>query len=353
MLVGFKIRAQVLPRCCTWLVPTHYFNEHFDFCHSFISEFNRMWHYFFKTACLFLITAVAANRFVVSASATIIATATKDTNSVVAADATLQRISNQFDFTEGPAVDRNGNVFFTDQNRNNIWKWGTDGTLALYMHGTDRANGLYFDKKGNIIACADEKNRLLAITPHKKKEVLYKAPKRRRLNGPNDLWIDARGGIYITDPYYQRPYWKRKTPAIKGQYVYYLPPGSRQLITIDTSLKQPNGIVGTPDGTHLYIADIGDWKTYRYDIAPDGMLQNKTLFVAQGSDGLTLDEQGNVYLTGDGVTVFNKAGDKIAHIAVPAKWTSNLCFGGKEKNVLFITASEAVYTIQMNVKGVE
>jgi gluconolactonase len=306
-------------------------------------------HYFFKTPCILFVTLV----FVHAAAQAQADTTMNDTSQLIAPGATLQRLSNQFQFTEGPAADKQGNIYFTDQNSDNIWKWNTDGTLAVFMHGAGRPNGLYLDQDGNIIACADEKNRLLQISPKKKIQVLYKAPKRKRLNGPNDLWIDATGGIYITDPYYQRTYWKRKKPVLKGQYVYYLPHGKKKLITIDTSLKQPNGIVGTPDGKHLYIADIGDWKTYRYDIAPDGSLQNRQLFAAQGSDGLTLDDQGNVYLTGDGVTVYNSAGIKVEHIAVPAKWTANVCFGGREKNKLFITASEAVYLLQMNVKGVE
>jgi len=276
-----------------------------------------------------------------------------DTSGLIANGATLQQISRQFNFTEGPAVDKEGNVFFTDQPNNDIWKWATDGTLSLFKHGTGRSNGLYIDKNGTIIACADEKNRILAITQQKKMFTLYKAPKSRRLNGPNDLWIDAHGGIYITDPYYQRPYWKRKKPALKGQNVYYLPSGKKTLITVETTLKQPNGIVGTPDGKQLFIADIGDGKTYKFDIAADGSLQNKQLFVAQGSDGMTLDERGDLYITGDGVTIYNAAGQKIEHIEVPAKWTSNLCFGGRNKDQLFITASEGVYVIQMKVKGVE
>jgi gluconolactonase len=277
----------------------------------------------------------------------------KDTTGLIASGATLQRISNQFAFTEGPAVDSVGNIFFTDQPHDNIWKWETDGTLSLFKHGTGRANGLYIDENDNILACADEKNMLELITPEKEIRVLYKARKHKRLNGPNDLWLDARGGIYITDPYYQRPYWKRKKPTLKGQYVYYLPPGKKKLITVEETLKQPNGIVGTPDGKQLFVADIGAGKTYKYDISPNGLLQSKQLFVAQGSDGLTLDNRGNLYITGDGVTVYNPAGQKIEHIPVPAKWTSNVCFGGREKNKLFITASEAVYVIQMNVKGVE
>jgi len=103
----------------------------------------------------------------------------------------------------------------------------------------------------------------------------------------------------------------------------------------------------------LYVADIGDDKTYKYKINADGSLSDRQLFCTQGSDGMTLDEKGNVYLTGNGVTIYNNKGEKTENIAVPEKWTANLCFSGKKKNILFITASESIYTIEMNVKGVE
>ena len=121
----------------------------------------------------------------------------------------------------------------------------------------------------------------------------------------------------------------------------------------DSSVVKPNGIVGTADGKYLYVADMGDGKTYRYNIKADGSLQNKTLFINESSDGITIDNNGNIYITGNGVTVYNASGKKIDHIDVPEKWTANLCFGGKNKDILFITASKSFYKIQTTVKGVE
>ncbi len=271
--------------------------------------------------------------------------------SIIADGATLQLLSNQFSFTEGPAADADGNVYFTDQPNDKIWKYSTDGKLTIFLDRTGRSNGLYFDKKGNLIACADENNQLWQIGPDKKISVLVNNFKGQKLNGPNDLWIDAKAGIYITDPYYQRPYWQRTTPEISGEKVYYLPPATSELMLASDNFKKPNGIIGTPDGKQLYVADIGDNKTYRFDINSDGTLSNQKVFVHQGSDGMTIDERGNIYLTGDGVTVYNKDGEKIEHIAVPAKWTANVTFGGKEKNTLFITASENVFMLRMKTKG--
>lgn len=276
-----------------------------------------------------------------------------DSIKVVAAGARLQLVSKQFAFTEGPAVDKKGNIYFTDQPNDKIWKYDINGKLSLFMEKTGRSNGLYFDHKGNIISCADEKNELWLINKKGKVTVLLTGFQGHRLNGPNDLWIDAKGGIYFTDPYYQRDYWDRKKPDIEGQKVYYLPKGNKAAFIVDSLLMQPNGIVGTPDGKFLYVADIRANKTYKYQIADDGKLMNRQLFVAQGSDGMTLDNQGNLYLAGGGVTVYDSAGIKVGNIPVPAAWVGNICFGGRDRTTLFITASESVYTLQMQVKGVE
>lgn len=267
--------------------------------------------------------------------------------------ATLVQVSKQFKFTEGPAVDKKGNIYFTDQPNDRIWKYDTEGKLSLFMEKTGRSNGLYLDKKGRIVSCADEKNEILAISPDKQVTVLLTDFQGKKLNGPNDLWITPKGGIYFTDPYYQRDYWTRKKPEMEGQKVYYLAKGAKEPIIVDADLVQPNGIVGSPDGKYLFVADIRANKTYKYQINKDGSLTNRQLFVPQGSDGITLDNEGNLYITGRGVTVYDKTGMKLGNIPVPSGWTANVCFGGKDRTTLFITASESVYTLQMQVKGVE
>lgn len=272
---------------------------------------------------------------------------------VIAPGAELKKVSGQFSFTEGPAVNKRGDIYFTDQPNDKIWKYDIHGKLSLFMDKTGRSNGLYFDRQGNLIACADEKNELWCIRPDKKVTVLLGDFENKRLNGPNDLWIDPRGGIYFTDPYYQRDYWERKQPDISGQKVYYLAKGKSQPVIVEDSVLKPNGIAGTPDGKFLYVADIQANKTYRYDIAQDGTLKNRREFVAQGSDGITLDSEGNLYITGKGVTVYDSSGNRLGNIPVPARWTGNVCFGGKDRKTLFITASEFIFTLQMLVKGVE
>jgi gluconolactonase len=272
---------------------------------------------------------------------------------LIASGAKLEKLAGDFSFTEGPACDQEGNIFFTDQPNNRIMKWSTDNKLSLFGENFGRANGMYFDRKGNLITCSDEKNELWSIAPDRKSTVLIKDFEGKRLNGPNDLWIAPNGGIYLTDPFYKRPWWDHQTMEQDGQYVYYLAPGASKLIKVVTDFKQPNGIIGTPDGKYLYIADIGDNKTWRYSINEDGTLAGKKLFTELGSDGMTIDNEGNIYLTGKGVTIFDPDGVLIGKIPIEEDWTANICFGGKDRHLLFITASKSVYGLKMRTKGVQ
>jgi len=266
----------------------------------------------------------------------------------------LKLISRQFSFTEGPAVNNRGDVYFTDQPNNQIWKYDINGKLSLFKDKAGRANGLYFDRKGKLLACADEHNEIWSVDKNGKVEVLLEDAGGKKLNGPNDLWADGRGGIYFTDPYYQRDYWTRQKPEIEGQKVYYLPAGKNaQPRVVAEDVTKPNGIVGSPDGKYLYVADIERNKTYRYTIAKNGDLSEQTVIIEQGSDGMTMDNKGNFYLTGKGVFIYSPAGIRIGHIEVKEPWTANVCFGGKNRTDLFITASAAIYTIPMQVAGVE
>jgi gluconolactonase len=271
---------------------------------------------------------------------------------VIAPDARLERLADGFKFTEGPAADAEGNVFFTDQPNDRILKWSIDGKLSTFLRPCGRSNGLCFDSKGNLWACADEKNELWRIDAKGKETVVLKSYQDKRLNGPNDLWIHPKGGIYFTDPFYKRDYWKHTSKEQDREAVYYLAPDHKTLTRVTDDLRQPNGIIGTADGKTLYVADIRANKTHAFDIADDGTLKKKRLFCSLGSDGMTLDSAGNVYLTGRGVIVFDKTGKQIEKIAVPELWTANVCFGGKDRNVLFITASKSLYGLKMRVKGV-
>jgi len=272
---------------------------------------------------------------------------------VVAPNAKVEKLTDTFAFTEGPASDPKGNVYFTDQPNDKIYIWSTEGKLSVFLTGCERSNGTYFDADGlSLLACADLHNRLVSFDPNGKMTTLVSDYKGKKLNGPNDLWRHPNGGIYFTDPFYKRNYWTDPNMEQDGQHVYYLAPDRKTLIRVTEDLVQPNGIIGTPDGKLLYVADIGAGKTYVYTINPDGTLSNKKLFCGLGSDGMTIDNEGNVYLTGKGVSVFNSAGEKIEQIDVNERWTANVCFGGKDQDTLFITASKSLYAVKMRTKGI-
>lgn len=262
-------------------------------------------------------------------------------------------ISSEFKFTEGPASDKEGNIYFTDQPNNHILKWSArDGAISTFMQYAGRSNGLYIDHEGNIISCADSSHQIWKIDQNKKVTVLVKDFEGKKLNGPNDLWIDPHGNIYFTDPYYKRDYWLKDTTEIPEHRVYYYNKLKDKLSIAADGLRQPNGIIGSRDGKYLFVADINDNKTYRYSINTDGSLSDRKLFAAMGSDGMTTDSKGNIYLTGRGVTIFNKDGIQVMNIPIKEPWTANVTFGGKRHKTLFITASKSVYTLEMSVKGV-
>ena len=277
----------------------------------------------------------------------------KDDAAIVKNEAKLLKIGSGFIFTEGPAVDKMGNVFFTDQPNNTIVKWSANsGQLNIFSDDSGRANGLFFDQNGNLLACADMDNQIWSFSPDGKHKVLLDSYDGKKLNGPNDLWVHPNGGIFFTDPLYKRNYWTRNPDRQQdGEHVYFMSPDGKKVERVETTLVKPNGIVGSANGKILYVADIGGKKTYSYRINKNNQLIDKKLFAEMGSDGMTLDQKGNVYLTGDGVTVFNKKGIKIAHIPLNSRWTANVCFGGSDKSTLFITSMDGLYTLDMNVKG--
>lgn len=263
----------------------------------------------------------------------------------------VEKLADGFLFTEGPTADTKGNVWFTDQPNDRIMQWNEKSGLSIFMEPSGRSNGLALDKSGNIWSCADEKTEIWRISPDKKVEIITGFFEEKLFNGPNDLWISPSGGIYFTDPFYRRNWWKYTDMPQEKMRVYYLSPNLKTVTIVADDLQQPNGIVGAPDGKTLYVADIRGNKTWSFTINPDGSLSGKSLFCELGSDGMTIDSKGNIYLTGKGVTVFDKTGKKLGNIPVPENWTANVCFGGKNRKTLFITASKGFYSIRMKVRG--
>ncbi len=271
---------------------------------------------------------------------------------IIAENAELIRVQTGFSFTEGPAVASDGRIFFTDQPNNKIYIWNEKDEITEFEVDGERSNGLYFAIDGQLIACADYRNKLLKIDMEGNKTILAEGYDGKHLNGPNDVWQSPNGNIFFTDSYYQRPWWPEGHKQEQDERAVYCVTPSGDFFRVADGYNMPNGIIGTPDGKHLYVAEIRDKKIWRYDIQPNGKLTNKTFFAPEGSDGMTIDNKGNVYLTNDAVSIFNKKGKKLGEIEIPER-PANICFGGKERNILFITARKSVYKIETKVKGVQ
>lgn len=278
---------------------------------------------------------------------------------IVAPTATVYCVSRDFSFTEGPTADAQGRVLFTDQNNNNVWLWDetTPKKVTLWATGLGRANGMCFNNDdGTLWACADEKMELWQLVPALKKDgILTRLGEYngKPFNGPNDVYA-TKDGIFFTDPFYARKWWSHKTAPQPTAQIYALVKGKAQILTID--MQQPNGIVGDNSGDFLYVSDIKADMTYRYRIVkgPSGgiALACRTIFCRKGSDGMTIDCEGRLYLTGkEGVYVYNADGFYLGLIPVPENWTANVCFGGEKRNILCITASKGFYTIETNTHG--
>lgn len=265
---------------------------------------------------------------------------------IIAEGTKVEQLATGFKFTEGPVNDANGDIYFTDIPNNHINKWSVrDKKHSLFLKDSGGANGLWINDEGKILACQGENRKIVMIDPESKSSlVLASMYKGKAFNKPNDLWRDPKGGLYFSDPNY------RSEPLSQdGEHVYYRSPMGKITRVID-DFERPNGVIGTKDGKLLYVTDRNGGKTFVYTINQDGSLSNKKKIADVGSDGMTLDQFGNLYLTAKTVEVYSPLGVKLGEIAIPEA-PSNLCFGGEEGKTLFITARKSLYAIKTNVKG--
>lgn len=277
--------------------------------------------------------------------------ASEDTSKLVGSKE-LEKLAGDFKFTEGPAVDAKGNIYFTDIPNHLIYIWTIDGQLDTFRVKSGRANGLFFDKDENLLVCEGEKGQITSTSPDGDYKAIATEYDGKRFNQPNDIWPDPKGGVYFTDPKYGKD---DKELSQDGMHVYYINPKHSSTMRVCDDFEKPNGLIGTPDGKTLYVTDAQAKKTYKYDIQKDGSLTNKTLFVDYGCDGMTIDTSGNVYLTTSGkqaIDIFSPSGELLESIEVPER-PSNLCFGGRNRNQLFITARTSIYRVELNTKGVD
>lgn len=267
---------------------------------------------------------------------------------LVAPGAEVVEVQGGFGFLEGPVSDVAGNLYFSDIDNNRLHKLAPTGDLSSFHEPSNRANGLTLDLDGGLLICEQEAGRLVKMDGNGNITVVADSYLGKPFNSPNDAWVHPNGSIYMTDPRYQYPVGKLSQD---GEYVYRISSDHEEVTAIITDIPKPNGVVGSEDGQTLYIASTELRKVFRYDINSDGAVSNRTEFADQGSDGMTLDENGNVYLTwAGGVSIRNPAGEEIEFIETQ-QMPANVGFGGRDGRTLFMTSRTSLYSLQMSVEA--
>lgn len=273
---------------------------------------------------------------------------------VVAPGVELELVQEGFVFTEGPVGTADGGLLFTDYRASRIHRLDPGGKISVVHEQTNMANGLALTRSGDLVAAEAEAKRISMRGSDGRVVELTRGDGVRPLLAVNDLIVDAKGGIYFTDP--------GPRPVVPGRkaYVYYLPAGAARALVIDDQVVRPNGIAITPDGKTLIVDDTVGQFVFAYDRQPDGTVRNRRPLIQlrdipagedSGADGVAVDRDGRVYVTTvTGVQVFDKASQYLGTIRVPRKAT-NVAFSGPGKRTLYITAREGLYRIQTLAQG--
>jgi len=283
-------------------------------------------------------------------------------------------------FTEGPAVDAEGNVFFSDIVNNRIMKRAADGALSVWRADSGRANGNMFDAQGRLVTCegaefGDGGRRRISRTDMRTGdvEVLTDRYDGKRYNSPNDLVIDKHGRIYFTDPRYKED---RSDLEMEVEAVYRLDLDGRVMrILQQPTIQKPNGIAISPDNRTLYVVDSsptpgGNRKIWAFDLSPDAVPSGQRLVYdfapGRGADGMRTDVEGNLWIaagisrarhaneTADvppGVYVITPTGNLLGRIPVPEDSITNLAFGGPDLKTLYIVSGKSLFSIRANIAG--
>jgi gluconolactonase len=257
-------------------------------------------------------------------------------------DSEWQVVSQGHKFTEGPAADREGNVYFTDIPNNRIHRIGVDGRVSVFKEDTGSANGLMVGADGRLYACQNGRKRIVAYDASGAESVLAEDV------NSNDLAVTSRGDIYFTDP--------------PGKRVWHLDAKGNKRVVIDKGMDFPNGVVLSPDQSLLLVVDMRAKWVSSYQIAEDGSLVNGQAFYrletpdvssASSGDGMAVDTEGHLYVTSDlGVQVCDQPGRVVAIINKPqVGWLANVAFGGPEFDWLFATAGDKVFKRRLRRKG--
>jgi len=267
----------------------------------------------------------------------------------------IKKLHTDLKFTEGPAADADGNLFFSDIPADRIYKLDGQGALSVFLEPSHHTNGLMVDGKGRILACEMD-GRIVAIARDTKKVTeLAAGYGGKRFNAPNDLVVDRSGGIYLTDPRFRAP---MPLPQEKEAFYYLSTDG--KVTRLGDNLPAPNGVILSPDEKTLYVVPTLQKQMLAYPVLGPGKLGEGKVFCELeqkdasgngGGDGLTVDVKGNLYITsGLGLQVFDPAGKKLGTIAFPEQ-PANVTFGGKDRKTLYVTARTSLYACPMEVAG--
>ena len=273
---------------------------------------------------------------------------------VVAPGVVPELVQEGFVFTEGPVGTPDGGLYFSDIRPNRIHYLDPGGKISLVREQTNGANGLALTRDGDLIAAEGEGKRISKRSRDGTRTTVTEGIAGKPFLSPNDVLVDAKGGIYITDP--------GSRPVVPGRtaYVYYLPVGAKEPVVLDDQIARPNGVTLTRDGKTLIVNDTLGPTVYAYDLLPDGGVKKKRTFAQlldipegkeSGADGMALDREDRLYVTTvAGVQVFDAAGKHLGTIKVPRQ-PANAGFAGPDKRVLYITAREGLYRINMLAQG--
>jgi sugar lactone lactonase YvrE/enterochelin esterase-like enzyme len=254
-------------------------------------------------------------------------------------------VGEGYKFTEGPATNAKGEVFFNDIPESKTYKIGPDGKPAVYISDSKKGNGQHFGPDGRLYAIATATKQVLAYDEQGKVSVIAED-----IRG-NDLVVLHDGGLYVTEP--------SRDPAVLNKVWYIDPKGNKK--EVDTGLKFPNGVTTSPDQTLLYVAEMLSHWVWSYQIQPDGSLKFKQRYYHlhvpdtaddSGADGMRVDRDGRLYVaTRLGVQVCDQAGRVNCIIPTPNGRCANLCFGGTDNDTLYATCGDKVYSRKLKVKG--
>jgi gluconolactonase len=267
----------------------------------------------------------------------------------------VTKVHGDFKFTEGPAWDGHGNLYFSDIPAKTIYKLDSAGKLSKFLEPSGTTNGLMFDAHGKLDAASME-GKLIQIDPQTKKvTVLADGYDGKRFNAPNDLVIDRSGGIYFTDPHFLAP-----MPLPQGVKAFYYRSADGKVTRLGEVEGAPNGVILSPDEKTLYIIPSMQAEMLAYDVESPGKIGKQRVYCTLqqapgatngGGDGLTIDSEGNLYITSKlGLQVFNPQGKLLGIIAFPEQ-PANCTFGGPHGKTLFVTARTSLYSVPMEAHG--